>query len=154
MYHAVCIGNASHWDLFTDCINMCSRAPGAMPQQQQQEQMARQQYAPAKAATHSGHPASPAAQQNAASGQALDQFAAGQDGVGGSTRSEQAAQPPQQQTGKQPAGYPSSGQAVGLASGVAGQPSYYAYQQGMSEDLWGYPSTGGPAYPGVYNPYP
>ena len=47
-----------------------------------------------------------------------------------------------------------AGRQLGWASGVAGQPSYYAYQQGMSEDLWGYPSTGGPAYPGVYNPYP
>ncbi len=116
--------------------------------------MARQQYAPAKAATHSGQTASPAAQHSAAPEQAPDQFAAGQDGVGSSTRPEQAAEAPQQQTAKQPVGYPGSGQAVGLAHGVAGQPSYHAYQQGVSEDFWGYSSTGGPAYPGVYNPFP
>ncbi|CAL5225595.1 g8443 [Coccomyxa viridis] len=146
--------DGSVWRSNAQYFNNGSRAPGGMPHQQQQEQMARQQYAPAKAATHSGQTASPAAQHSAAPEQAPDQFAAGQDGVGSSTRPEQAAEAPQQQTAKQPVGYPGSGQAVGLAHGVAGQPSYHAYQQGVSEDFWGYSSTGGPAYPGVYNPFP
>ena len=115
--------------------------------------MAQQPYAPAKAATHSGQSASPAARQSIAPGPVPNQPAAGQDGLGGSKEPGQAAEASQQHPAKQPAGYMGSGQALGLATGAAGQgSSYYAYQQGMSEDYWGHPSTGGPSYPGVYNP--
>lgn len=117
--------------------------------------MAQQQYAAAKAAMHSRQPASPAARQSIAPGPAADQPAPGQAGPGGGKEPGQATDVSQQHPAKQPASYMGSGQAAGLATGAAGQgSSYYAFQQGMSEDYWGYPSTGGPAYPGVYNPYP
>ena len=125
-----------------------------MAQQQQQEQYARQQYAPAKAATHSGQLAGTTVQPSGASGQVADQIAPAQDDTEGNKEPKQAAGASQEQAAKQPVSYPGSGQVVGAANGLPGPHSYYAYQQGVAGESWGYPSTGGPAYPGVYNPYP
>lgn len=128
----------------------CSRAPGETAQQQQ---VARQQYAPAKAASHTGQPGSPGAPENSPLGQQPEQASAGQPDSGPSKDAQPVTGTPADKQGKQPAGNPGTGQAVGL-----GGQAYYFGHQGIPEQFWGYPAGpaggAGPAYPTVQNPYP
>lgn len=126
-----------------------SRAPGEVAhQQQQQEQVAREQYAqyrPAKAATHSGQAGSPAALDSSPPGHLPGDATAGQNGPVGSEEPKEMTGHSQKDTVKQPVGhYGSSRQAP---------PYYYGCQQGIPEQFWSHPSAGGPAHPSVYNPY-
>ncbi|CAK0734393.1 hypothetical protein CVIRNUC_000425 [Coccomyxa viridis] len=130
-----------------------SRAPGEMAaqQHQQQEQMAREQYAqyaPAKTGSHTGHsaqPGSPAPLQPSDMQQPGGQQAepapasAPRRGAGDSPRQAAGALPEQQY--RQPAGYTG-----------AGQPYYYSHEA-MSQHFLGYPGGAGHMHPSVYNPY-
>ena len=130
---------------------VCSRAPGEMATQQQQQQMAREQYAqytPAKAGSHTGQPAQPGSPPplqhrdvQQPGGQQAEPAPAIAPRRGANDSPRQAAAAPLEQQYRQPAGYTG-----------AGQPYYYSHE-GISEHFSVYPGGAGHMHPGVYNPY-
>ena len=123
----------------------------AAQQHQQQEQMAREQYAqyaPAKAGSHTGQPAQPGSpvplqpsdmQQPGGQQAEPAPASASRRGAGDSPR--QAAGAPPEQQYRQPAGYTG-----------AGQPYYYSHEA-MSEHFLGYPGGAGHMHFSAYNSY-